>query len=341
LRKPLASAGVAAAIALACLAAGSALPPPNLERALATQRALAAQEPTAEHFNDLGNLLLLAGREQEAEDAYGRALELDEQMVSAHYNLALLLQQRGRSRSALRHLREVVAVDPEHARAWFQIGALHEAAGAEGPAVRAYARAYLLEPGLSFADENPQVLDSKLTTRALLVANQALPDAGDAPLDYAEPRRIAGLLLPAPPPATAPTPPGGDTTVAVPSPPSQLPASPAPEIQASGRVLSAQDLDPGSSVGEVSGGAAGSRGSVTHLPAGREATDYSELLRQRLLQQQQMQEEEQYVEEGVVVEESGSPSSGMPGGAFATDPASSGRLEYRLEDQFAAFSPEG
>jgi tetratricopeptide (TPR) repeat protein len=192
------------ALVLAALAAGAAAPPPNLERAVAAQRALVAQEATPERYNDLGNLLLLADDLEGAREAYARAIELDESLASAHYNLGLLLQQSGRERNALRHFREVVELAPEHAQAWFQIGVLHERAGAEAPAVRAYARAYLLDPRLSFSDENPQLLDSRLTTQALLRAHEGLSTASEAPLAYAEPRRIAGLLLPALPAGATP-----------------------------------------------------------------------------------------------------------------------------------------
>ena len=340
----------AGALVAAGLAASLALPPPNIERAVGAQRALVAQEETAERYNDLGNLLLLADDAEGALAAYERALELDETLVSAHYNLGLLLQQLGRERTALRHLREVVELSPEHAQAWFQIGVLHEAAGAEGPAVRAYARAYLLDPRLSFSDVNPQVLDSRLTTRALLEAQDGLSTAAEAPLAYAEPRRIAGLLLPAlpegapegaaPPPAATPEP----ATAAAPDPSALTPSqtlSRRPSLvvpqgmepsPGQARVLGPQDLEPGSRVGEVTGGG-GARGTVTHLPADPESTDYTELLRQRLLQQNQGNE--QTPEDEVYVEGEEAPEV-LPDGTFVPDPRSTGQLEYHLEDQLAS-----
>ena len=338
----------AGALVAAGLAASLALPPPNVERAVAAQRALVAQEETAERYNDLGNLLLLADDGEGALAAYERALELDETLVTAHYNLGLLLQQLGRERTALRHLREVVELAPEHAQAWFQIGMLHEAAGAEGPAVRAYARAYLLDPRLSFSDVNPQVLDSRLTTHALLKAQDGLPTATEAPLAYAEPRRIAGLLLPAlpegaaPPPAATPEP----ATAAGPDPsaltPAQTPSvrraptvAPGTEPAAEqARVLGPQDLETGSRVGEVTGGG-GARGTVTHLPADPESTDYSELLRQRLLQQQNEGIDEAPPEDEVYVEGEEAPEV-LPDGTFIPDLRSTGQLEYHLEDQLAS-----
>ena len=331
---------------VAGLAAGLAVPPPNVERAVTAQRALVAQEETAERVNDLGNLLLLAGDQEGGRAAYERAIELDATLVSARYNLALLLQQLGRERSALRHLREVVELAPDHAQAWFQIGLLHEAAGAEDPAVRAYARAYVLDPRLSFSDVNPQVLDSELTTQALIHAHRGVETSVEAPLAYAEPRRIAGLLLPALPEDTEPATTSEPTAVAVqpatpaatpapPSPPRVTPSTPAASERRAGRaaspvVLGPQDLEPDSHVGEVTGG-----GTVTHLPADPESTDYSELLRQRLLQQGGEAAVERTTEDEVYVEGEEAPEV-LPDGSFVPDPRSTGQVEYRLEDQLAA-----
>jgi hypothetical protein len=338
------------ALVLAGLAASVAAPPPNLDRAVAAQRALVAQEATAERYNDLGNLLLLSDDLEGAREAYERAIELDEGLASAHYNLGLLLQQSGRERNALRHFREVVEVSPEHAQSWFQIGMLHERAGAEGPAVRAYARAYLLDPRLSFSDENPQVLDSRLTTQALLRAQEGLSTASEAPLAYAEPRRIAGLLLPtlpegATPPATpaAPETPAEPTadrtaertptvTVAPGRPSPIVPGSGAPPAATAQRVLTPRDLDPSSRVGEVTG-PGGQRATVTHLPTEPQSTDYTELLRQRMLQQGQQYE--RTTEDEVFVEGEEAPEV-LPDGTFAPDPRSTGQLDYRLEDQLAS-----
>lgn len=325
----------------ASLAARAALPPANLGRTLAAQQALVDREPTAERYNDLGNLLLLADRRDDARAAYQEAIALDETLVSGHYNLGLLLHGDGERRTALRHFRRVVDLQPGHARAWFQIGLLHEQSGAQGAAVRSYARAYSLEPRLSFPDENPQVLDSALTTRALLLAGKEVSTAAEAPRAYEEGRRIASLLLPAPPPteavAAATPEPTRDPATAGREPAARPPSAGVPilplpgEEQAAGgregRVLGPQDLQPGSRVGEVTT-APGVQGRVTHLPQQEEAADYGELLRQRLMQQREMQQH-QFDEGGEVVE---SPY-------YVPGPRSTGQLEQRLEDQLAALDP--
>ena len=326
---------LAVLVATACIAAGATLPPPNLDRTLAAQVALVERQPSAERYNDLGNLLVLAGRAEAARDAYEKALELDAELASAHYNLALLLQQMGENRQSLRHLRAIVDEEPGHARAWFQIGTLHERSGAEDPAVRAFARAYLLDPRLSFADENPQVLDSELTTKALLAAQSELSAADDAPRDYEEPRRIAGLLLPSAPPDSGapagPEAPAGEETAAAPPASSVMPVVPGVAANplaatSESRVVGPQDIRAGSRVGGVTT-APGIQGSVTHLPAGNPNADYGELLRQRLMQQEETRRREE------AQGDTARPGFYVPG------PRSTGQLEQRLEEQLAARQP--
>jgi len=53
---------------------------------------------------DLGIALRAAGKYEEAERAYKRALTHDPTFADVHYNLAVLYESRGRKREALRHL---------------------------------------------------------------------------------------------------------------------------------------------------------------------------------------------------------------------------------------------
>lgn len=301
--------------------AAAAVPPPNLERALAAQRALAQKEPSAEVWNDLGNLLQLAGRNDEAREAYEKALERDSKLVSVHYNLGLLARQAGDERQAVQHFEEVVELAPGHAWGWFQLGALREARGAEKAAVDAYARAYALDARLSFGDVNPQVIDSKLTTEALLRAQKERPPAAEAPRVYEDPRHIAKLLLPQPPPAAAPgaTPvppaPGEPAVAAVPSQPG---APGGPKLPADQRVLTPQDLRSGSQAGGVTaGGHPGGRPQPQPNPA------YSDLLRQQLEFQQEQQRQ---------MEEGGGGGEPTPEGVYVPGVRSSGQISQTIED---------
>ncbi len=181
---------------LVALAAWAAVPA-NLAKALEVQRRLARERPQdAAVFNDLGNLLQMAGNAAEAEEAYRRALELDPERVSARFNLALLLQQRSELRPALRQYRQVVEQQPRHAWAHFQIGTVLEASGHEESAIAAYAEAFRLDPQLAFPEVNPQVIDSKLVTQAMLRAYRTAEPEILPPPVYEQPNRIAELLVP-------------------------------------------------------------------------------------------------------------------------------------------------
>ncbi len=183
------------ALSLAALAAIAATPP-NLPKALAAQRQLAAQRPTdAGVQNDLGNLLLLAHRTDEAEAAYRRALELDPKRTSALFNLALLEQDNGRLEDARHHLEQVIAIEPQHAWAHYQLGAVDEAQGKKSAAVDEYSRAFALDPQLAFPDVNPHVVGSHLVTESLLRAYRQSAMPPQAPKAYEQPGRIASILV--------------------------------------------------------------------------------------------------------------------------------------------------
>ncbi len=239
-------------VTVAALAAVAAAPP-NLERALAAQQTLLAQEPqNAAALVDLGNLLQLAGRTQEAEDAYRRAAEIDPRLTSAHFNLGLLLQERGEGLAALREFRRALKLDPGHAWAHYQMGVLHEGWGVKEHAIRWYARAFALDPELRFPDVNPHIVDNKLVTEASLYAYRHLP-APQAPPDYEQPGRIAGLLLERDPRSGAPA-----TEAAQPARAARRPApgaaGAADSPEPASIVLDAGDLQPGSNVGQVTSG---------------------------------------------------------------------------------------
>jgi tetratricopeptide repeat protein len=193
------------ALSLAALAALAAtVTPPNLAKALETQRQLTEKRPEdAGVWNDYGNLLLLDHRPDEAEAAYRHAVELDPKKVSALFNLGLLEEQRGHRKEALALFEQVIANDPRHAWAHFQIGAIDEAWGRDEKAIDAYSRAFALDPQLAFRDVNPQVVESKLVTQAMLKAYREGARSPEAPKIYDDPNRIAALLVP---PPAAPTP---------------------------------------------------------------------------------------------------------------------------------------
>jgi len=184
-------------VLFSCLVCGPAAGEASLSEAVAAQRALTEDQPgNATLFNDLGNLLLLLGEEREAEDAYRRALQIDGELLSAHFNLALLLQQTYRPTKARREFKQLLKIDPENAWSHYQIGVLDARRGKRDAAIRSYARALRIEPRLTDPAFNPHILDNTLAASATLKAYADVSSAHLVPRTYESPRRIAGILVP-------------------------------------------------------------------------------------------------------------------------------------------------
>ncbi len=237
---------VASLAVLAAIAAVAAVPP-NLSKAIEAQQRLAAERPgDAAVFNDLGNLLLLVPRPEEAEAAYRKALELDPQKASAHYNLGLLLQQRGELKEAMKHYEQTVKAEPGHAWAHYQMGTLYERWGQESRAIDSYGQAFALDPQLAFPEVNPHIVENKLVTEAMLRAYKGDYAPPQAPKVYEDPARIANLLV------TNPEAAGKDPVANAPQP--AVPANrqqPAVQGQNPGQVLREGDLDRGNPAGQA------------------------------------------------------------------------------------------
>ena len=169
----------------------------NLGPALEEQRRLVAANPSdAELWNDLGNLLLLDRREQDALGAYRKATSLDPQNTSALYNLALLLRNHDDLVSAEALLSSLLALDSNHARAHYQMGAIHEAQGNTNAAIGDYATAFGLDPELVFPRVNPDVIANGLMLESLLERNTKRLRAPRLATLYEESDRIVELLVP-------------------------------------------------------------------------------------------------------------------------------------------------
>jgi Flp pilus assembly protein TadD len=72
--------------------------------------------------NDLGGLLLLSGRHEEAEQAFRQVLEADPRHVAALESLALVQAARQNYRSARDTLGRLLLLDPLDADAWLHFG---------------------------------------------------------------------------------------------------------------------------------------------------------------------------------------------------------------------------
>ena len=187
---------VAALAALGALAAMAMVTPPNLSKALEAQQMLVAQKPgDSDALNDLGNLLVMARRYPDAEQAYRQAVELAPDNADHRFNLGLLLQQMGKLDEAVKEFRQVLELQPEHAWAHFQIGSVYEQQGLRQRAVAAYAEAFYRNPNLALSEVNPQVIESGLVTESMLLAYRRLSDQPLTSPAYDDPSRIVGLLI--------------------------------------------------------------------------------------------------------------------------------------------------
>lgn len=168
-----------------------------MRRALDAQLQMAEDRPyDATVYNDLGNLYSLSGDDGEAESAYRRAIEIDPAHASAHFNLALLQRSAGDDDAAANSLRAVIELEPRHAWALYQLGTDAVDRGDRDGAIELYARSFAADPRLSFARENPHIIDNELTTQALLLADRyrEVP-VREVPRQYSDADRIAQLIL--------------------------------------------------------------------------------------------------------------------------------------------------
>ncbi len=101
-------------------------------------------------YDNLGLSLEGAGRHDEAQAAFEKAIELSRQQTPPsawpYLNLGTMLYRLGRMDEAEPHLREAVRIDPQLAPAQYQLGSLLESQGSIEEAVTHIARAAELDP---------------------------------------------------------------------------------------------------------------------------------------------------------------------------------------------------
>jgi Flp pilus assembly protein TadD len=267
-RRPRRGSGAApalAAVAIGALALAAApfllatTSPDSLRKAIAAQRSLLETRPTdGSAWSDLGNLLALDGDRAAAEEAYREALRLAPDLFDVHYNLGVLLLGEERFDAALKHLRRAETIDPSSAWTRYHIGSCLRGQGRRDDAIASFAEALRLDPRLAFPDVNPDVIANPLMTQSLLRAHRSQTVRDGAPRVYAEPNRIASLLVPPRPPVVRPgeapaadeaaeaaAPPGGaagPATIVTPAETGDTSAAPTPERGGDGSETDARQL---------------------------------------------------------------------------------------------------
>ena len=184
--------------------------------------AVKADRSSAELHNRLGALLVEKGFPKDAELEFRRAVWADESFYPALYNIALSRQARGDHGGAIRACLQTLDRKPGHAAAHFQLALMLEKRGRTADALDHYVEAYRINEALLDVRVNPLILDSNLVDLALLrlyphehgvraLEFEPAPHGyvrpmveREAPSEVAEPEQI---VTPAPPVTEPPSPP--------------------------------------------------------------------------------------------------------------------------------------
>jgi tetratricopeptide (TPR) repeat protein len=96
----------------------------NDEAINAYQQAIAAKPDNPSYYNNLGNILGRTGKIDEDRAAYTKCAELDPPNASmAWRNFGISLYQAGRMVEAIEPLKKATELDPKNAQAWYLLGA--------------------------------------------------------------------------------------------------------------------------------------------------------------------------------------------------------------------------
>jgi len=114
-------------------------------KAIASIRRSLECEPDNPHaLNNLGNMLKLKDRFDEAADSYRAALKIDPMNVQCLNNLGIALRNLGEIEAAIDSFKQAVTVDPNMAEAHYNLANLHFNRGDHGAALHCYRNAFRL-----------------------------------------------------------------------------------------------------------------------------------------------------------------------------------------------------
>ena len=163
------------------------------------QRAVALDAEDAGAHNDLGNVLLAAGRVDAALAAYRRAVEIDPERAETHLNLGQALRAKGDLGGAVEALNRAAALRPNHAGTVLRIGLIHHAKGDFDGAEDSFRRALAIEPDNAeacFALGNVLYAQGRLDEAVAAYARAAAlrADILDASFEVGKPRHVHAYL---------------------------------------------------------------------------------------------------------------------------------------------------
>ncbi len=96
----------------------------NDEAIDAYKQAIAAKPESAGYYNNLGNVLARAGKVDDAHAAYLKSVELDPaNAATAWRNFGIVLYNNGRMKEAVDPLKKASEIEPKNAQTWYLLGA--------------------------------------------------------------------------------------------------------------------------------------------------------------------------------------------------------------------------
>lgn len=132
------------------------------------EKRVEAHPDDANLHNDLGNLLAERRFPSEAAEQYEIAMKLDKKNFISAYNLGLVRETQGRAHDAISAYQRSIKRKPGFPQSRFRLGRLYEHTNQAEPAVREYAAAFWIDPGLRDPKRNPLVVDCELVYLAAL-----------------------------------------------------------------------------------------------------------------------------------------------------------------------------
>jgi len=129
------------------------------------------QPETVRVYADLGEMLFLQGKEEEAIMAYQQAVSLDKYLPWIHNNLGVLLLDHGAANQAADHLQTAVNLNPGVADAYYNLGNAYYTQGQWEAAAKSYQRSIELDPKL---------LDARVAWAGIALNEGQLDEAREA-----------------------------------------------------------------------------------------------------------------------------------------------------------------
>jgi Tetratricopeptide repeat len=136
------------------------------------ERRVEASPNDANLRNDFGNLLAERKFPAQAAEQYEIAMKLDPKNFISAYNLGLVRETEGKVSDAMSAYQRSIKRKPGFPQSHFRLGRLYEETNSPGSAVREYAAAMWIDPGMRDPKRNPLIIDSQLIYLASLANYQ-------------------------------------------------------------------------------------------------------------------------------------------------------------------------